>query len=145
MFGLGIGEIFLILVFALIFIGPKKLPELAKNLGKSLREFQKAKDDLIAQVHTESHDTQEYQQVDTPEDAQGDHHSALTNDTFHEDDAFGEDHIFHGGDMFHEDAVTADTMDIKAEPSQDLEELKDLKKEGPEEGTKDDTKTDKNT
>lgn len=52
MFGLGAGEILLIAVFALIFIGPKKLPELAKNLGRSLREFQKAKDELLHQVHT---------------------------------------------------------------------------------------------
>lgn len=47
MFGLGAGEILLILLFALIFIGPKKLPELAKGLGKGIREFQKAKDDLL--------------------------------------------------------------------------------------------------
>lgn len=47
MFGLGIGEILIILVFALIFIGPKKLPEMARNLGKGLREFQKAKDDIM--------------------------------------------------------------------------------------------------
>ncbi len=47
MFGLGAGEILLILLFALIFIGPKKLPELAKGLGKGIREFQKAKDDLF--------------------------------------------------------------------------------------------------
>ena len=42
MFGLGIGEIVVILVVALIFIGPKKLPELARGLGKGLREFQNA-------------------------------------------------------------------------------------------------------
>jgi TatA/E family protein of Tat protein translocase len=42
MFGLGIGEIALILFIALIFIGPKKLPELAKGLGKGMREFQNA-------------------------------------------------------------------------------------------------------
>ncbi len=42
MFGLGVGEILVILVIALIFIGPKKLPELAKGLGKGMREFQNA-------------------------------------------------------------------------------------------------------
>ena len=50
MFGLGAGEIFLILAFALIFIGPKKLPELARSLGKGVREFQNAKDELLNQV-----------------------------------------------------------------------------------------------
>lgn len=42
MFGLGIGEIAVILFIALIFIGPKKLPGLAKGLGKGIREFQNA-------------------------------------------------------------------------------------------------------
>lgn len=42
MFGLGIGEITIILVIALIFIGPKKLPELARGLGKGIKEFQNA-------------------------------------------------------------------------------------------------------
>ena len=49
--GFGAGELLIILVFALIFIGPKKLPELAKGLGKGLREFQKAKDDLMDHVN----------------------------------------------------------------------------------------------
>ncbi len=42
MFGLGFGELVLIFLIALIFIGPKKLPELAKGLGQGLKEFQKA-------------------------------------------------------------------------------------------------------
>ena len=53
MFGLGAGELLLIGVFALIFIGPKKLPELARGLGQSLREFQKAKDDFMTEVKNE--------------------------------------------------------------------------------------------
>jgi len=42
MFGLGIGEIMLICVVALLFIGPKKIPDLAKGMGKGIRDFQKA-------------------------------------------------------------------------------------------------------
>jgi TatA/E family protein of Tat protein translocase len=42
MFGLGFGELILIFLIALIFIGPKKLPELAKGLGKGIRDFQNA-------------------------------------------------------------------------------------------------------
>jgi TatA/E family protein of Tat protein translocase len=51
MFGLGAGEILVVLVFALLFIGPKKLPELAKGLGKGIREFQKAKNDIVESVN----------------------------------------------------------------------------------------------
>jgi TatA/E family protein of Tat protein translocase len=42
MFGLGFGELIIVFIIALIFIGPKKLPELAKGLGQGLKEFQKA-------------------------------------------------------------------------------------------------------
>jgi len=53
MFGLGAGEILLIVFAALIFLGPKKIPELAKGLGKAIREFQKAKDELMSEVQSE--------------------------------------------------------------------------------------------
>jgi TatA/E family protein of Tat protein translocase len=46
MLGIGMQEIIIILVVALIVIGPKKLPELARTLGKGLAEFKKAADDL---------------------------------------------------------------------------------------------------
>jgi len=46
MFGIGFPELLMILVVALLVIGPKKLPELAKSLGKGLAEFRKATDDL---------------------------------------------------------------------------------------------------
>jgi len=50
MFGLGAGEILVIGILALIFIGPKKLPELAKGLGRGIREFQKAKNEILDDV-----------------------------------------------------------------------------------------------
>ncbi|MFZ4714335.1 MAG: Sec-independent protein translocase protein TatB [Bacteriovoracaceae bacterium] len=53
MFGLGFGELLVIAVIALIFIGPKKLPELAKGLGQGLREFQNASKGLTEQVAQE--------------------------------------------------------------------------------------------
>jgi TatA/E family protein of Tat protein translocase len=54
MFGLGFGELVLILLIALIFIGPKKLPELAKGLGQGIREFQKAAKGLTDQFQEDS-------------------------------------------------------------------------------------------
>ena len=53
MFGLGFGELLVIAVLALIFIGPKKLPELAKGLGQGLREFQNASKGLTEQIAQE--------------------------------------------------------------------------------------------
>ena len=53
MFGLGFGELVLILLIALIFIGPKKLPELAKGLGQGIKEFQKAAKGLTDQLQDE--------------------------------------------------------------------------------------------
>lgn len=46
MFGMGMPEILLIMAVALIVIGPKKLPELAKTLGRAFGEFRKATSDL---------------------------------------------------------------------------------------------------
>ena len=54
MFGLGFGEITIILFLALLFLGPKKLPELAKSLGKGIREFQKATRGLSEQIKDDS-------------------------------------------------------------------------------------------
>lgn len=55
MFGIGMPEMILILAVALIVIGPKKLPDLAKSLGKAMGEFKKATRDLkdSMQIDTE--------------------------------------------------------------------------------------------
>ena len=46
MFGIGMPEMLMILAIALIVIGPKKLPDLAKSLGRAMREFKRATSDF---------------------------------------------------------------------------------------------------
>ena len=43
---LGSTELFFILIMALIFFGPRKLPQISRSLGKSLAEFRKASEDF---------------------------------------------------------------------------------------------------
>jgi Tat protein translocase TatB subunit len=50
MFGIGMPELLVIFVVALIVLGPKRLPDVAKALGKGLAEFRKATADLTDEL-----------------------------------------------------------------------------------------------
>jgi sec-independent protein translocase protein TatB len=50
MFGIGPTELIVILVIALLVLGPKRLPELASGLGKGLAEFRRATADINAEL-----------------------------------------------------------------------------------------------
>ncbi len=54
--GIGGSEIFIILLFALMFFGADKIPEIAKGLGKAMREFKKASDDIKSEINNSMSD-----------------------------------------------------------------------------------------
>lgn len=46
MFGIGVTEILLILIVALVIVGPEKLPELARTIAKGFNEFKRTSNDI---------------------------------------------------------------------------------------------------
>lgn len=56
MFDLGIQELIVIFIVALIVFGPKRLPELGRSLGKGLAEIKKAMQGVKEQMDTELHE-----------------------------------------------------------------------------------------
>ncbi|MDX2435355.1 MAG: hypothetical protein GQ556_00850 [Desulfobacterales bacterium] len=64
MFGIGLPELILIMAVALIVVGPDKLPELAKSLGKGIVELKKAASTLKESLHDEDEETPAWDQQD---------------------------------------------------------------------------------
>lgn len=58
-FGIGLPEMVLILVVALLVFGPKKLPEIGRSLGKALRGFQEASRDFETEFKRETEQIEE--------------------------------------------------------------------------------------
>jgi sec-independent protein translocase protein TatB len=68
MFGIGMPELLLILGLALIVLGPKKLPELARALGKGLSEFRRATDELKDEFRQMERDVEDSPPTSTAKD-----------------------------------------------------------------------------
>ncbi len=63
MFGLGAGEIFIIAFVALLFFGSKKIPELMRGLGKGIREFKDASNNIQREIHDSVKDVKQAQDL----------------------------------------------------------------------------------
>lgn len=72
MFNIGLPEILIIGAIALIVFGPNKLPELAKALGRAMREFKKATDEVKESFEAETRDLEEIKSAITDENVLGD-------------------------------------------------------------------------
>ena len=71
MFGsIGMPELIIILVIALIIFGPRKLPELGKSLGRSLNEFKRASTDLQNTLEQEIRLEEQKEKMEEQKDTQ---------------------------------------------------------------------------
>ena len=66
-FGIGLPEMALIMVLALLVFGPKKLPEIGRSLGKAIRGFQEASKEFETEFKREAEQIE--QAVNTPMEA----------------------------------------------------------------------------
>lgn len=64
--GIGGIEILVILVIALVIFGPKKLPEMGRSLGKAIREFKSAGNDITDELNRTVNETEPDKRDKTP-------------------------------------------------------------------------------
>lgn len=80
MFGIGFTELIVIVVIALIFIGPDKLPGLATALGRAYAEFKKAGDEIKREIKEASRQPSDGAQVNKTPDTERPDETAVKKD-----------------------------------------------------------------
>jgi len=115
MFGIGSTELLIILVVALIVIGPSKLPEIAKTLGKAMAEFRRVSSDVKRTIEMEVEKEEERR---TKEEVKKDfktieqEESSLKNEESKDDQ---EEEVLIEGDLDEEESSTKKRASLKEE------------------------------
>lgn len=91
MFGIGTSEILIILLIALLVLGPNEIPKLAKSLGRGMRELERAKNELKDSIQFEM-DEKEARAAKDPEKA-GDEAAAQTEESKTIDNPTSNSHV----------------------------------------------------
>jgi TatA/E family protein of Tat protein translocase len=127
--GLGMGEVVLILIIALVVFGPRKLPELGKSLGQAMSQFRRASEDFKRTWEQEV-ESEKVRKVDT---ASGGESSSGYNESYDPYNSYSDDtnsrEIHNNAESIPENAastqnkaeaetasVGAETANLKAQP-----------------------------
>lgn len=104
--GLGMPEVVLILVIALIVFGPRKLPELGKSLGQAMAQFRKASDEFKRTWEQEV-EFEKVRKSDTPGSTP---ESSGYDSSYHGDSSYGTDPDFNYGYGGSSDSVSTEAQ-----------------------------------
>lgn len=81
MFGIGTSEILIILLIALLVLGPKELPKIARTIGRGMRQLQRAKDELRETLDKDFYDEEDTKPRRGKEEEKDDNQPSDTSET----------------------------------------------------------------
>ena len=140
MFGIGMPELLLLLAIALIVIGPKKLPDLAKSLGRGMREFKKATSEIKETLQID----EDLTDVKKAFDDLGDDIKESISPTKDSAEFKRSDEPESKEDQTDQESETTEINDTRDRVNQAFKELQNSNKASSEDGTENNAETDGN-
>ena len=86
MFGIGTSEILIILLIALLVLGPDEIPKIARMLGRGMREIERAKNELRDSIQFEMDEKETTKTASPEEDVNADKEKVNTEEKIDEND-----------------------------------------------------------